>query len=432
MRIGLCVVLVGLLLVGCSDGKASGGSTPPATSTVAIPSETPTAPSGVGKVPDSSPPRTWRDPRVAKPLPDSKLNADHLVIYTDELGTEGAGGRSYPTLEIVTYDLDAGQVVAVTHAGALDDYVNGAFLAGRSLVVRYDDRVVVSGLDGSGSRTLFKAPPDTLTASVAVSPDGTLVAVSVEPADLMNVTLSFLSFLDVRTGQELSRISYQTFQAAGVPGTPGVRNWWGDDSAVEIYGVLHKGGGPLPTGTAYRDGRVVKHDYWLQTMSADGRVGAYSLGQNVYFCDSMGATAPGIQVIGLPAGNTVMSFQRSGVVATSEQFSPDGTELLFRTNPLDVNSSGQPCFRWEPAWHVLSSKGVTDVSDVGAVMRGWNGNRYVETGCADPTLNDQLPGSWLVTCGNMYDRPLANLIVGGKAIDQVHEGHVVGFIDPGQ
>jgi hypothetical protein len=65
-------------------------------------------------------------------------------------------------------------------------------------------------------------------------------------------------------------------------------------------------------------------------------------------------------------------------------------------------------------------------------MRGWNGNRYVETGCADPTLNDQLPGSWLVTCSNMYDRPLANLIVGGKAIDQVHEGHVVGFIDPGQ
>lgn len=340
MRFGLAFVLaLSLLGAACSGGSKPATPTPAAASSQAIPFPTPTVPSAVGKVSDSSPFRAWRDPRVAKPLSDSKLNVDHLVVYTDQVGTGATAGRSYPTLEIVTYDLDAGQIVAVSQAGALGEYVYGASLAGRSLVVRYDDRVMVSGLDGSGSRVLFKAPTDTVVASVAVSPDGTLVAVSVEPSDLMNVTLSFLSFLDVRSGQELSRIPYQTFQDAGLSGTPGVTAWWGDNSAVEIYGVLHKGGGPRATGTAYRDGRVVMYTRTLETRSPDGRQAVYSDGQNVYVCDGMGGTGTGFRLVGLPAGDALFTFGQAGVAARVERYSPDGKSLLFATYP--IGTSGQ-------------------------------------------------------------------------------------------
>lgn len=433
MRTLLLLTLLAAALSACSGGSKSSTSTATQTdeATAAAPEGSPIPSSTVGP-PDGPQDRTWREPRVARPLPDAQLKKDHLVVYTDEVATQSTGGRSYPTLEIVTYDLDAGRIIGVSRAGAVRDYVYGAYLAGRSLVIRYEDRVMVSDLDGSASRILFRAPSDTVTASVAVSPDGALVAVAVEPSDFATVTLSFLSFLDVQSGKEVTRIPYDSFRAAGMSGTPGVTAWWGDNSAVEVYGVLHKGGGPRATGTAYRDGRVVMYPQWIEALSGDGTRAAYSDGQNVYVCDGMGGTGTGFRVIALPAGNILFTFGQEGVATRVERFSPDGRQVLFATFPLGTSGQGQPCFRYlEPSWHVLSGGAVSEVSDLAALIRGWEGPHFVETGCADPTLSAQMPGSWLVACGLMYDRPLANLSVGGKAIDQVHSGQIVGFLEPG-
>ena len=430
MRTWLLIAALAAVLAACSGGSKPATPTASPTVPASVSEVTPTA--GTAKT-DGLPDRTWREPRVAKPLPDAQLKKDHLVVYTDEVATQSTGSRSYPTLEIVTYDLDAGQIVGVSRAGALLDIVYGAYLAGRSLVIRHEDRVVVSALDGSASRILFQAPSGTLTQSVAVSPDGTLVAVAVEPSDLADAPLSFLSFLDVQSGREVSRIPYDSFQTAGMSGTPGVIAWWGDNSAVEVHGIVHKGGGPRPTGTAYRDGSVVMYARSLETMSPDGRQAAYSDGENVYACDSMGGLGVGFRVLGLPAANTVFNFQKEGVAAGAERFSPDGKQVLFATYPLGTSAQGQPCFKYlQPSWHVLSGGAVSNVSDLAALIRGWEGPHFVETGCADPTLSARMPGSWLVACGVMYDRPLATLIIGGKAIDQVHDGHIVGFLEPGQ
>jgi hypothetical protein len=290
-----------------------------------------------------------------------------------------------------------------------------------------EKRVVVANLDGTDQREIFHVPDAMMMSSMSVSPDDTSVAVGVEAEDLRDQTTAFLAFVDIRTGREVHRIPAAELFAVGVPGTPGAGPWLADSSAVEVYGVQHRDSIYQLKARARPDGTVVSNGRTLLSLDPSGRRGAGVIGEFVGACGELGFAERAIRVTVEPGGETVGDIAIEGRAVAFWDWSPDGSELLFRTFALETGSDGRPCFAFDESapWYVWSASGIRTVSDRKAVLAQWQGTRYVEFACTAKPI----PPSTQPPCGSGPHPPPFTFLIAGQRIDEVQRGTVIGFID---
>lgn len=354
--------------------------------------------------------------------------AADIVVYADEVRSESTGERSFPIVEVVTFDLDAGREVASFEVGGLHDFVS-AFnveVVGREVLVAFERRVTVYDFEGNEQRRLYEAPDDRFVTGALVSQDGQLVAIGTEGVDLAQDERSQLLVVDIASGSVV-----RTFPFERLTMTPLPVAWHADNSAIEFRGIIHKGGGLSPYAIARMDGTVVPHDENLVAVDSAGRRAAWLTGDGVFECH-YGLARGRVVLTDLVSGETIDDLSVPGSVLLQGQWSPDGSELLLAA--YEVNSKlpdGRPCWEWQSPRYFQWNEGgsLEAVQDYKAVLRDWEGEHYVEVECGDSVQERGLNSSQSITCSSvMQDRPEATLHINGEAIDEVRNAWIAGFV----
>lgn len=348
------------------------------------------------------------------------LRSANLVVYADQFSDElWASGMH----EIVVYDLDSGRPAAsfrVSNPISME-------LVGRSVLIQDSTTVTLSGLTGT-PQVVFEAPPDRIITGFAVSNDGALVAIGTEGADSFPDERSELLVVELATG-DVTRTF--TFDELGV--TPVPLAWRADGSAIEFRQWLHKGVIDMAgTGTARLDGSVEHHEGSLVEIDREGRVGAWSTGDISYGCDAVNEARDRYELRDLSTGDRLGELTLPDHVLKDGVWSPDGREFLVAAHAVDSQlPNGQPCWDWPaPKYYLWNDSGFEHVADHHAVLRRWEGDRYVEVDC-DGNLLTRWTGQPLpqVTCIPSLVSPRANIRIDGEVIDSVRNATIIGFID---
>lgn len=430
-----------LMASGCSGDSPKATPTPGATATspTAEPTRVPPTVDRNSKSPTSQPPAVTYPPPRPKPsaADQATLATDPLVIYADEVGSTDFNGRSWPVVEVVSYNLRTGRIAGLFRVGEVGEFAYPAqvMLAGRKAVMNLEKRLVVANLDGSGQRTLFAAPAGGVLTSFAVSPDGTTVAVGAEAENFVDQSLAFLVFVDIRTGALIRRIEQSSFSDVGLPGTPGVTRWLGDGKTVRVVGIAHKGGGGVnrPTAIAGLDGSV------RRSVLADEQVSAKEIFKvsfedaDVSYSCGMGAAPRRLTITQADSGQVVDSIAPEGYVVSTARWSQDGRTLLFSKSALvSKPDRPSPCYEGggSATWQTWSVDGIRDVPDLRAQLKQWDGSGFVDLFCDGQPIAMQYPlNREYLTCDGSARTPPATLVIGGKPIDLVHQAAVVGFVE---
>ena len=432
-----------LMASGCAGDSPKATPTPGATATspTSEPTRVPPTVDPNSKSPTSgSPPITYPPSRAKPSVADqATLATDPLVVYADEVASSDFNGRGWPVVEVVSYNLRTGRIAGLLRVGEVGEYAStGSMqLVGRSVVIDLEKRLVVANLDGTGMRTLFSAPAGGVITSFAVSPDGKTVAVGTESADLRAISgLSFLVFLDVRSGAELRRIDLPAFQALGPFASPGILGWTSGTS-VGVFGASHKGGSGFAKGgqgnalnlVAGLDGSV-RSAVLLSDFVGIGRPYAESFDERDLNPECGSAFFPRkLTITQIASGMTIGSIAPEGRVVEFRQWSADGVTLLYSTLPL--LAGGQCADRGAVhRWHTWSSSGIQDVPDLRQLLQNWDGPRFIDlicNGAPIPMLYPLYPRG--LACDVSASPPPATLVIGGKPIDVIHRAAVVGFVE---
>lgn len=393
-------------------------ASPTAAATSAPPPATPTAtvtPASSGVAPRATPPGGDAAALASAPL----------LVYADEVDAEDDGSRHWPIVEVVTYDLRAKRLIAAFRVGKKGEfaYSGGFELAGRSVVMNLEKRVVVANLDGSNQREIFRVPDGSVITTVSVSPDGAVVAIGTEAEDLRDQSLAFLAFVDIKSGVEKTRIAEDVLTRAGLSGTPGPAHWLADGSAVEVYGIAHRDGVPQFKVTARPDGTVTPNVRTLLSLDPTGHYGNATTDTFVNACGELGFAQKALEITREPGGTVVGRIVLDGKAVTLWDWSPDGSEALVRAFPLGAQD-GQPCFQFDgPAeWYAWSASGLAAVTNRDDVLARWHGVRLLQFVC---TVKPVPPATG---CGNA-GAPRYTLMLGGKPLDEVRQGSLIGFVD---
>jgi len=431
------VTAAGILLVVAAtsgDGPvpASQAETPspaPGETPSPAPDETPTP----GATTDPLVPGARQPPPLPSVVSDpDALASGRLLVYADEVGAEVVASRRHPIVDIVTYDRDADRIVAAFRVGGADEFTttDWARLAGRQVVAHLEERVIVANLDGSGMRTLYEPPDPARVTTLAVSPDARTVAIGVDGIDGQH-GYGILAFVDIETGREVGRIEAADFRAAGFDGSPGVKGWWANGEAVEVWGYIGRGG-PGTSGTVYRDGRIVRHERWAG-MSADGSRVDIGRGEYVTAClgDLGWYAVTALDLLDTRSG-AIERFTYGGEAIAAVSWAPDGSEFVFQSAEAQERGITPDCpdQPTTPEWKLWTPAGVLPVPDMEAIMRRWYGDNFVQVECDGAILRFDWPAEAQVPrCSYMIDPPPGTLIVGGQRVGTVTWASIVGFID---
>lgn len=356
------------------------------------------------------------------------LPAADIVVYADEVRSESSSVRNFPIVEVVTFDLDAGNAIASFEVGGLDDYVSAfnVTVVGREVLVAFERRVSVFDFEGNEQRRLYEAPEDRFVTRALVSHDGQLAAIGTEGADLTQDDRSQLLVVDVASGDIVRTFSIDTLTMTPLPVA-----WHADDSAIEFQGIFHKGGGLSTNAVARMDGTVVRREESLVAVDSAGRRAAWLTGNAVPECQYSLAREL-VVLTDLVSGESIDELSLPGSVLLQGRWSPDGSRLLLAA--YEVNSQlpdGRPCWDWQSPKYFQWSEGgnFEAVRDYQAVLRDWEGERYVEVECDDTVERRGLYLDVAITCSNMSDRPEATLRINGEDIGEVRNGWIAGFAD---
>ena len=439
------ILVLGLatLASGCSSNspKPTPASTSGAseTATTAPPTAEPTRmpPTVDPKAPAGGPPPANYPPPRPKPsaADQATLATDPLVVYADEVGSTLSNGRKWPVVEVVSYNLRTGRIAGLFRVGEVGEFAYPArvMLAGRKVVMNLEKRLVVANLDGSGMRTLFAAPEGGVLTTFAISPDKSMVAVGAEGADLRDKSLSFLVFVDFRTGTVVKRIEQPALAAAGLRGSPGVSSWLSSTKAIRVSGITHTDGAGGSTVIAGLDGTARAAQPQDEQVNASAFKSSSEPSDFVFAC-SLGTLPRRVAFIEPSSGRVVGLIAPEGRVVLTQRWSPDASTLLFHTLPIvsEPTKPGGECFQDEspPAWKKWSASGIHDVPDLRALLQQWDGPRFIDLICKGAPIVMEYPlNAGYLVCENSANTPPATLVIGGKLIGQIHQAAVVGFID---
>ena len=296
--------------------------------------------------------------------------------------------RAWPTLAIATYDVSAKRQVASFEIGDVGEYPIDVIIVGNKLAVNLEQRIVLYNLDGSDPRELRKALPGGSIIGVGASRDGTKLALAEQTGPLCDpecrpyADVTSVVFLDVASGQELLVVPQSAPGFAEFRGQAWVFTWRDDGKGVVVHGATYSEQ-PGGTATVLLDGSVRTHEV-DGYVSPNGRYTAIG----GYITDCPLETEHEIALRALDTGGLLSSVHDDSVNFQLQEWSPDGTELLYQTYLVRANPNGSRCKIVDETtvrWYVLRTDGSppSPVPDPEALRDQWYGAARPKLLCGD-------------------------------------------------
>jgi DNA-binding CsgD family transcriptional regulator len=348
-------------------------------------------------------------------------------FYSTEVSAVSSGNRRWPTRAIVAYSTATGARDVLLEYGGVGNYPVAEAVSDVHLFYATEVRVVRAALDGSGRRELLGASPDDdFVQDIAVSPDGSKLAVTFwgiesEPG-------GSLTILDVETGDRLMSTERSRPEFADFAGYFWKVHWRADGLGVVVSGGTSSER-PGGRATVMLDGRVtVDEVQGYAHLAVDGRYLADGPG---VICDDMLVSGNTLNLRNLDSGVAV-SWDTSDLAITPWAWSPDGTEFLMQARSW---SEAQGCGS-DVEWYVFATgpnEGSRAVSDLDQLFTRWYGDQLVELVCEEelpsPYPAIALPDRWADQRQECFASPeaMGELRLAGQAIDKVRDVSVLGF-----
>ncbi len=264
---------------------------------------------------------------------------------------------------------------------------------------------------------LFENPDEGVIGDIAVSPDGTIVAVATHC--LSCTDRGSVRFVRVVDGMVISEVPTSRLNDAGFRGYAWQLRFRADGAGVFVAGGTSSeawGG----RATVFFDGTFTVHQEprGFGTLSPDATVFAEGTGVAGACMHAAGRT---LRVLDLQRSSVLYEYTPDNAAIAPWEWSPDGTKLLYLTLPGPL---GDACTWTESLeeFHLLDlpAEAVTPVNDVAALHWDWYGNTLVEAACeqwppTSPVLNRW--GDWEAGCVEIGG-PVAHgdLFLGGRKI----------------
>jgi hypothetical protein len=352
-----------------------------------------------------------------------------LLVYTRDVRSVDTSSRISYAHQVVTYDVGAKREIA-----SLDGVQ--AILAGDKIIARSGTQVVQYDIDGSNPRVLREAPEGGAITWVAVSADGTKIALTEEkerPSPWKGwAEITSVVFLDVESGREILVVP---MSAPGFEGF-GWEAWhviWRDDGKGVV--LLGSSNSDMPGGTAtvLLDGSVRNHDVTTWLAAPNGRyVAEASLG-TIMPCEIF-IHLNEIALHDLDSGKALASVHNDELFLLPLEWSPDSTELLYATYSTRPAAEGE-CNppkeggvmhdQASERLYLLRTDGSPPeaVADIEAVHQGWYSDRHVRFFC----LGKPVRGPWC--SGERGESEPVDIYVGDILVGSGEGVEIVGFID---
>jgi hypothetical protein len=300
-----------------------------------------------------------------------------VVVYE-----RGMNGR-----DLVAYDLGSGREVwDLAQSTNTDEVITGVAAAAGGVVMTTPSKAYFQPSDGSPLSVLFELEPGwEQFEHVAASPDGRLLAVSVDlppqpvgtplPGGGQAINLQgAILFYDLAQRRQVSLVAGNG--ETGLSEGPTV--WRDDGTGILLRSYTHSER-PGPISTVFLDGRVVPHELQgFQYIAPNGRLILHGIGDN----GCLAIADHQMYVRDADTGRDVVQVHNDQQTFTGWDWSPDSSEFLFVSRPADEAKNCQIGLLPETTLLLSAKTGVVSaVPSLEALYRRWYGEALVWMDC---------------------------------------------------
>lgn len=413
-----------LLLAACEEGEA------PVT-----PEPTPTAAPTV----EASP--TPHGTPVTTPTPEPTPASEPIALDEDRLPVGAVGPllvyaapseRQDPHGELQYYKVFLYDAGAGAHIGSFE-VAQRPLLAGREILVAYDQSVDAYRLDGSRDRTVVEAEDEERLGAATVSPDGALLAFS-------RGYVGAIHIIEVETGREVTDLD--------VPALPLDLDWptpccWAADT-TRLFTIGNT------ESTAPGTLRALTLDGELQSFGLSERgtddsserrfeMGMVDpAGSRFAFGDGSplvygGPPHDNLRILDLRDGTELTIAESDELGFRPGEWAPDGSALLYEVIEPDSDGSFDGLTVSEIRLYHVASGEDSEAPPLSELRAEWYGERAVVFECGD----GQPPETrWLSWYASPEPRMLAEcrggattILLDGDPIDEVRDPRILGWVE---
>lgn len=400
MRILLALLLLALMTAAC---RSRSQEVRPAGTT----------PTSVTSSPEPATPTATATP-TARPTadePEDGLTFQRALVFFE---------RSFLGDRLHVYDLDRRELILsrpfVVGPGSVQMMLTG----GGRLLVAAAGRVWVEGLTGKGARDLWHVPPGSTRTGVAISPDGSTVAIGYESIPLFIRERSGLVVVRVSDGKVIREFGPELFDL--LKAAPAPLAWQGGGSELVLQAVTHTDSGRF--GWARLNGSFGSFPY-EQYMATDesGTFSAFGDGL-LSGCSELMLAARTIAIVDTRTGQTMATLEGGDRMAYYVfGLAADGRALVARY-PVGQNQWG-PCAESRDDFAIWDGTTLQPINDRLGLMLSFRGLPDIRLDCPnDADERWHWPDYMECTSG-----PDGELRIDGQTIGRFLAIRIVGVIE---
>ncbi|MEE8421702.1 MAG: hypothetical protein V3S31_02875 [Dehalococcoidia bacterium] len=441
----LPIVIAVTLVAACTGDDSRVAVTPTPSATSVSPSVGPIETTSEVDFPPASTSGTPSAPFVAVPFVDG-VPVDvtgPLAIYGGRVDEERTSSRTWPVVEVGTFDLTSERLLASFRVGSAGVYVSQTLLMGSEVLFNLEHTLIAYHLDGSISRLLRGGVDAELRfRSALLSPDGTTLVYA--ESGRPECGGACVVFLEVESGDEIERVTGTDPVLAALGGQFAQPVTWRDDGAGVVVRGQPNGHAFFGTATVMLDGSVRDHPELRGGQVASGGRYFFTFGEPVttWEADELGCELyGGFTLMSVESGEIAAVATTPGLAIRQLEWSPDGAELLYGARPLPDPSAGA-CGAQYRAWDEIpyrwflldvEATASTEIADREAVRDRWAGGvsiRFVCDGELDEFIdtNSNRYFRCFETGGSRID---AALTVDGVVVAEGRFDRLFGFVEFG-
>jgi DNA-binding CsgD family transcriptional regulator len=269
------------------------------------------------------------------------------LVYAHGVGNAEEAEFSYPTIEVVTYDIERHERVAAFELGGAGDYPAQIVAAGDRVVVNLGNGIVSYARDGSDERVVMTRVEQFGVLWTSVSHDGSMVAYTQRGGSWGSEVV----IVSLRTGAELLRLSQDSDAFDGLVGYLTQVTWRDDNRAILIRAST---GSDRPGGlaTVSLSGDVSVHEPEYRLVAPSGRHIATG---DMEWCGLGQPMQHELLVRDSITGDVANSVEAHDRNVGWVEWSADGRELLYREYSF-TGEEHEGCPAEDESsvtWHVL-------------------------------------------------------------------------------